>query len=190
MKIIYLHGLASVGLGPKTQALAYAFGDRNVIYPDLPLSPNKTIKLVDDIVKGRDDRFIFVGTSMGGFWANYFAHKYACSRAVLINPLTNPVESFMDRRGTIVKNYVTAEETLFTQEIMDEFSVAENVLLSKFNPKLIDVFLAKDDDVIDYQHTLKALNGARSTTVLGTGGHRFEEPWPKVIKFIRKLVDD
>lgn len=190
MKIIYLHGLASVGAGPKTDALVKTFGERTVIFPDLPLSPYKTIKMVDDILHGRDDRFIFVGTSLGGFWANYFAHKYSCSRAVLINPLTNPVESFMDRRGTIVKNYVTAEETLFTQEILDEFSVSENVLLSKFNPKLIDVFLAKDDDVIDYQHTLNALHGARSTTVLGTGGHRFVEPWPKVVKFIRKLVDD
>lgn len=187
-KILYFHGLGSVGYGDKSRMLVDAFGESNVIYPDLPLSPSRTIKIITDIIMGRNEKIVFVGTSLGGFWANYFAHLTS-QECVLVNPLLDPAQAFFSRIGSTIINYVTGEATEMTSEIVEDFKWAKNVIKIPLNPKLINLFLAKDDNVIPYEGTLKLLSDSKSITITELGGHRYagDEYWGQVVSKIKEI---
>lgn len=44
-------------------------------------------------------RFCFVGSSLGGFFAIYFANRYPDAKAVLMNPAINPWETMYHYYG-------------------------------------------------------------------------------------------
>lgn len=189
VKVIYLHGLGSVGSTPKSDALKAAFGSDNVLTPNLPLDPEATIELVTSLVKQlRGEKVVFVGTSLGGFWANYFAQT-THSECVMVNPLMTPGQTFVPRIGTIVKNYVTGEETEFTTEIVRSFLSAQTEALD-YDPDLVTLFLAEDDPVIDYQTTVDYVGKVVNCTLTKNGGHRYDINWDKVIAAVKKLVDN
>lgn len=97
--IIYLHGFASIGTSPKSDALVAAFGRDCVFSPNLPTDPEQTIAIVSEIV-ARVVNFplIFVGTSLGGFWAHYFAQRFDAA-CIMVNPSMNPAEKVAERVG-------------------------------------------------------------------------------------------
>ena len=74
--IVYLHGFASSGVSDKVTALKERFGDDKVIAPDLPFDPDEVVSLVYDVVRNfmknrkPDEKLVFVGTSLGAFYAN------------------------------------------------------------------------------------------------------------------------
>jgi predicted esterase YcpF (UPF0227 family) len=186
MKIIYFHGLGSTGTSDKSQALKDAFGAENVLTPDYPVDPDKTISQIERLVTPlKREGLVFVGTSLGGFWANYFGQRFQ-SKCVLVNPLLDPGVAFIDGAGTIVKNYVTGEETLMTAEMVKGFRSAE-AEVGSMNPDLVTMFLARDDDVIDYKRTLAQLPEA-DIFVTDDGGHRYEKNWPNVVAFIQMII--
>lgn len=189
MKIVYLHGLGSVGLTPKSEALIEAFGSANVLTPDLPLDPEATIELVNALVKQlRGEKVVYVGTSLGGFWANYFAQTTR-SPCVLVNPLMTPGQTFVSRIGSVAKNHVTGEETEFTTEIVQGFLSAQTEALD-YDPDLVTLFLAEDDLVIDHQTTVDYVGKVVNCTVTKNGGHRYTLNWDLVIDALKKMVDN
>lgn len=186
MKIFYLHGLGSTGTSDKSAALIKAFGTKNVIAPDLPLDPEQTISLVTALVTAdKKEKFIFVGTSLGGFWANYFGQMFQ-SECVIVNPMLIPGDAFVSRIGTIVTNYTTGEKTEITTEIVKSFKSAQTEVMSP-NLDLITMFLAADDDVIDYRTTLEQLPGV-DTYITEDGGHRYETHWDNVVALTQMLA--
>jgi predicted esterase YcpF (UPF0227 family) len=188
-KIVYLHGLASVGAGPKTDALIAAFGAENVTAPDLPLDPIELEDIVDTIVRGNASYpLIFVGTSLGGFWANYFAQKYNAN-CVLINPATVPSQTLGDKVGTDVRNYKTDELITVLPEYISEFKVRERYLANETNGTLINLFVAKNDEVLAVSEMLDNIPFYASRTVKEDGGHRFEKHWNEVVAKVAELVN-
>ena len=187
MKIVYLHGLGSVGASAKSAALIDAFGKENVLAPDLPLDPEATIKLVSDLVylpMKRKEKILFIGTSLGGFWANYFSHMFHME-CLIVNPMLIPGEAFVSRTGTIVKNYDTGEETVMTAEIVRSFLSAQTEVASP-NLDLITMILAQDDDVIDYRTSMEQLPGVR-TLITSDGGHRYMDHWADVVELAKSF---
>ena len=69
--VLYCHGFASSGKGPKSIALIEALGEDNVAAPDLPVTPAAVEELLDGIVAGAIQKsgknVVLVGTSLGGF---------------------------------------------------------------------------------------------------------------------------
>lgn len=186
MKIVYLHGLGSTGISDKSAALDLAFGEKNVLKPNLPLDPEQTIDLVSKLVAAnKKDGFIFVGTSLGGFWANYFGQMFQ-SQCVLVNPCLDPGDAFADRTGTFVTNYVSSEKVEFTPEIIKSFKSAQTEAMT-VNLDLVTMFLAEDDDVIDYRTTLDQMPGV-DTYITEDGGHRYESHWDNVVALVRMLA--
>lgn len=182
MKIVYLHGLGSTGTSEKSAALMSVFGKQNVIAPDLPLDPEQTISLVTNLVTPllkNKEKVIFIGTSLGGFWANYFSNMFQME-CIIVNPMLIPGDAFVNRIGTIVTNYSTGEKTEFTAEIVKSFKSAQNEAMSP-NLDLITMVLAMDDDVIDYRTSLLQLPGCNTIMSL-TGGHRYDSQWDTVVE--------
>jgi predicted esterase YcpF (UPF0227 family) len=195
MTIVYLHGFASSGSSPKVDDLVRQFGQDNVFSPDLPIDPQEVCKIVDKIVVnwlntrsfGSSDRLIFVGTSLGAFYANYFAHYYDCP-AILVNPSIKPNETLRNRLGSN-KNYMSGEEFVVTMAYLDEMDKMRSFIESNYNGSLISLFVAKDDDVIPYELTLDALPHCSAITVTETGGHRFNDHWSLVLSRITELTN-
>lgn len=173
--IVYFHGYASSGVSAKTQALKINFGASEVLTPSLPVNPNLVENIIDNIAKGNQGKLLFIGTSLGGFWANYAAQKYNAS-CVIINPACNPSDSLSKFEAV-------------TDEMLAGYVHRECWLLKNTKPELINLFLAANDEVLNYNQALEHFANARSIIVTPDGGHRYNERWSGVVEFIEGLYD-
>lgn len=188
--ILYLHGFASAGAGPKMDALRETFPDHAVLAPDIPTDPVQAQALLDGVVrKITSYPVIAVGTSLGGFWANYLAQVYDMP-AILVNPSTEPAVTMASRVGKVIKNYRTGADITVTSADVAKFDELTKIMFENYNGTLIDVLVTKDDDVIDFQRSLDNLRFWRSCAVLDTGGHQFLSNWGRVIDLVRQRLGD
>jgi predicted esterase YcpF (UPF0227 family) len=180
--IVYLHGLGSVGDSEKSQAIRARFPDCTVLAPDLsPMCFVEVMKLLHEVPH---DDYVFVGTSLGGFWANVFAHLTS-SPGVLVNPSITPSLSL--RKGWAY-NHITKEPFEITHEMLQEIKGAEEILRRIYNGKLINLFLAEDDDIIPFEQTLYTLKDPKSVLITKDGGHRYAIHWDKVLDKVAELI--
>lgn len=192
--IIYLHGFASSGNSNKATMLRERFGASNVATPDLPFDPKQVYsmvhKIVVDSVKTIDtfsSPIVFIGTSLGAFYANYFSHLYDC-HAILVNPSVTPSETLKNRLGPN-KNYATGEEFFVSLAHLTELEEMKKYIKDNYIGGLINLFLAKDDDVIPYEAALEAFKFPKSVYVSENGGHRFDMHWNKVLDKAEELLN-
>ncbi len=182
--IIYLHGFRSNGTGSKVDALRAEFGPGAVIAPDLPNDPHEVRRLIDSIMRTiKTHPVIFVGTSLGGFYANYFAQRHDCE-CFLINPATNPSEVLKNEVGSII-NHKTGETSEWKTEYNERLKHMEIVGKHITEAKLINLFLARDDKVIPYETTLLDIPHTAYTSISDTGGHRYTDHFDHVISRIK-----
>lgn len=173
MTIIYLHGFGSKGVSHKSNELRKIFGEQNVYSPDLPIEPNKVIKMINTFVYGITSfPLIFVGTSLGGFWANYFSEIWD-SPCIVVNPAVNPSETLkkFSVPPSILEQYKEIEEQVQYQ-----------------NGSNVNLFLAKNDDVLDYTQTIQKFPHTSFTKLTDNGGHRYEENWPLIIARVKEIL--
>jgi len=190
--IIHLHGFASVGTGVKYDALVAEFGEDNVISPNLPLNPDDVEPMLDSIVRECAKRekstpIVFVGTSLGGFWANYMSQKWDCP-CVLVNPSMFPSHTMFFVSGMTMCNFATGLPFTVPIDIVPSFMKREKFLEDNTNGELINLFVARDDNILDYKVTLRQTPQTASTQIFEDGGHRFEKHWPSVLEKIKELV--
>lgn len=186
--IFYLHGFGSVGNSAKSQAIRSAFPKDTVISPDLPVNPNEIIKIVTKLVKESISRpVVFIGTSLGGFWANFFAQRFDAP-CVLINPATNPAVTLAVGVGKVAVNYKTKAEFTITSDDIEQYATCKTETDARTNGNLINLFLAEDDDVIDYKQTLDSIPYFKSRVITKTGGHRYDNEWPVVIGKLSEML--
>jgi predicted esterase YcpF (UPF0227 family) len=187
MKIIYLHGFGSSGDSEKSRALKAAYGEQSVISPDLPMDPDSVIAMIATIVNANVDYpLIFVGTSLGGFYANFFAQRHDAP-CVLVNPSTKPSVTMRARLGQNI-NYTTGATFQVTAHDLALFAAMEYATEEAQNGALISLFLAEDDDVLDPTVALKAFPYTKTKIITKDGGHRYEKHWATVVDYIKTLV--
>lgn len=190
--IIYLHGFASSGQSDKVTALKERFGEENVFAPDLPSDPKAVETLIfntlheEFISKGRDmSTVVFVGTSLGAFYASYFATFYDAP-AVIVNPSVRPHETLSSKVGRNI-NYATKEEFWLSLVDLEAFKKMREYVSENYDAKLVNLFVAKDDEVVPCEEVLDWYKNTASTTVTETGGHRYTEHWNLVMDKIAEL---
>jgi len=187
MFVIYLHGFAGIGMGDKSQAFVNAFGKEHVSSPDLPVNPIEVEKIINNIVRKNEDYpLIFVGTSLGGFWANYFSQKWD-TLCVIVNPATRPSKSLKKYLGKTISKY-TKKEIIVTEEDLLEYAKIEKYLSENTNENNISMFIANDDSIISPEETLKNLPNTSYVELKNDGGHRFEKYWNEVTARIQELL--
>lgn len=180
--IVYLHGFASVGDSEKSQAIRKRFPDCKVIAPDLsPMCMEEVFKI---LYADPHDDYVFVGTSLGGFWANLMAHL-TNSKAVIVNPSITPSRS-LPREP--VFNHVTKKLVKVTEDDFAQIVGAESLLARLYDGKHIHLFVAKDDDVIPFEQTVRTLKDPASLTITEDGGHRYAMHWDKVLDKVAELI--
>ena len=179
MAIIYLHGFASVGKNsPKAKKIQEMFPNEQVYAPDLSHEPIKAVETIKNVVNQsfRDghDKVLIIGTSLGGFYGWWTSAKYDIP-AVLINPVYDP-NAIMTKFLGKNKNFKTGEEFDWHEKYIDELDEMWQFAREHADRSLLKVILAKDDDVIPYEKSIKAFTHDHTDIhVFDDGGHRFDD---------------
>ena len=183
--IIYLHGFISAPASKKARALeAYMqtrnFGDRFVC-PALPDSPEAAVHAVEATYARHAARGpTFVGSSLGGFYATWFAEKYD-RRAVLINPAIRPDVGLAAYLGP-QRNLYTGEAFELTRAHLAGWRA---LVVDRVDPERYLLLLETGDEVLDWREAARKYEGAR--TVIRDGGDHtmqsFPEHLPRILAF-------
>ncbi len=206
--VIYLHGWNSSGLSAKATWLREHLPDITVLSPTYAAHKGTVAPaaLRQFIAQARtahpgDPRLLLIGSSLGGFWAQYLAPQFGAG-LVLINPALRPDESLLrycgprrneahrSRRpasgGTGTSRYVAGEKHELTPE--DLRSLAR-YRLERCNPRVPTlVLLDAADEVIDYRIAEDFYRGCGTTVIYPDGSHRFDH-LPEALAEIRRLYD-
>ena len=165
--IIYIHGFRSHGRGAKAVALRYFCEKENIgfIAPSLSSIPDLAIQTLEELIEAflKTEKVSLVGSSLGGYYAMYLAHKYHL-RCVLINPAITPDVTLERGLGfpPNVYDQSTFEWNRAHLEMLKKYEVpeycGENALL----------LVQTGDEVLDYTEAVKKMRGA--TMIVEEGG--------------------
>jgi len=167
--IIYIHGFASSGKGTKAKAFReyYATKDEGFIAPSLSYIPELAISTLEELILSYDEEVKLIGSSLGGYFAIYLAHKYKL-KVILINPSIYPYKTLVANMGEMTHYHDGSHFSWLPQhfEMLQKYEVDtlhDNVML----------LLQKGDETLDYQEAVDKLPNA--TMVIEEGGnHGFE----------------
>jgi predicted esterase YcpF (UPF0227 family) len=159
ISVIYFHGYGSSPQSDKALALAQRFCE--VLTLEIPTTHDEAEAALEkylDVYCQGANTLVFVGTSLGGYWASIMADRYGVP-ALLINPSCNPAATLAGRNDPLL----TAEEVAKFKSLVGPDR----------SPKV--VLLAKDDAVLDYRVAEQRFKGSAEVKLFETGGHRFNE---------------
>ncbi|MGH8729796.1 MAG: YqiA/YcfP family alpha/beta fold hydrolase, partial [Burkholderiales bacterium] len=151
-----------------------------LVVPELPPDPTETIAIIDNAVAG-EHKFVFIGSSLGGYYATYIAERYRL-KAALINPAVRPYQLLKNFLGP-QKNLYTGEEFVVTENHLETLRQIDVARIS--DPARYLVLLASGDEVLDHREALAKYRGAKQIVIDG-GDHSlqsFEEYIPRIVEF-------
>lgn len=184
--ILYLHGFRSSPKSQKAQLFTYHMlgmkAENNYFCPQLPSSPNETIKLVTDLLLPfSPEQITLVGSSLGGYYATWLAEKLGC-RAVLLNPMVSiptNMEPFIGANTA----FHSDEPFEFKPEYVDELRALAIVRITK--PERYFLFAATGDELLDWREMQAHYPGAHQHIIQGSdhGLTDFEQYMDEVMTF-------
>jgi len=160
-RIILLHGFNS-GPGQKAEEInAYLKeyhldADYELIAPQLSHEPKEAIDEINRLIEEHQTGSIFVvGTSLGGFYTNYFRAKFRDERVVAnaINPSWRPIQTLLPAKDTVQENFKTGEKWIFTSEYMDQLEEFEYFVLTNlknYKGNRYAIHLATEDELLNF----------------------------------------
>lgn len=173
--ILYLHGFRSSPLSYKSQLMArhmHALGlAAQFKCPHLPASPKQAIELAGELIKGVPaDELCVIGSSLGGFYANWIAEQTAC-RAVLLNPAVKPPRD-LEKYVGVTTQYHSGEPFEFKREYIAELRALEIPRITL--PERYFLIAATGDEVLDWREMTGHYQGARQLIIEG-GDHALSD---------------
>ena len=187
---VYLHGFRSSPRSSKAAMTGEAIKaltteDHAVQWycPQLVASPKDSMDTVlKHIENTAYDRLVVIGSSLGGYYANYLAEKYGC-KAVALNPAVRAPKELASHVGMLT-SYDADEPYDFRPEYIDELKALQVQSIS--NPSRYFLMAAKGDELLDWQEMVDFYRGAEQLVLEG-GDHGITDyptHLPKVLKFI------
>lgn len=174
---------ASDGNSQKVAALKAAFPDREILAPAFSHRTHETaaklLQVIEDFLARHRGDVIVVGTSMGGFWANWAAARKGL-KAVIINPAITPSKTLTKSIGRVI------DGKAWTQSDCDAYQGIESSVELKDREPYV-VLLARNDDVIPYEPTVRMFEGKVPIVEYADGGHRFDK-YDEICRHVR-LID-
>jgi predicted esterase YcpF (UPF0227 family) len=175
--ILYLHGLNSSGASLKAAQLRAALEPIEVLSPSYPAHrPRPAVQALTAFLQRRlhehprAEPWLWVGSSMGGFYGRYLAQRFAVRHLVLINPALRPWELLAAYRG---ETFTTASgERYLVDTALIEATRLYAVDDSAPEPPTT-LFLDQGDEVIDWR-IAEAIYRRRARVLSFPGGdHAF-----------------
>ncbi len=170
--ILYIHGFGSSGEGAKPTLFKNLTCNHKVFAPSLSYVPDLAIQTLSECIElcsDNDAPLHLIGSSLGGYYAHYLAHKYAL-KAVLINPALYPYKGLSRYRGMAKNHYDNSH--FECNDIHFEMLRKYDIPATAENDNIL-LLSQKGDEVLDYREAVAKLGGA--TMIVKEGGnHAFE----------------
>lgn len=183
--ILYLHGFGSADKPNRLSALAELLPDYDFYSPSYnphdTTGTQVTIGYQIDTLMREYKNVVLVGTSLGGFWADYFGRKHNL-HAVLLNPAVNPGELLKPTVGTNT-NYVTNKEFDVTNDHLADLHTA-NTDRGNNNGGKRSVMVNLDDVIALPQHAEAEYSANSKYQTFPKGGHMWSN-WEAVADAVR-----
>ena len=187
--LVYLHGYNSSAQSHKARLTSEWFAEHHprltVNVPQLPDLPRDIERSVDGLLGALDtsgQEFGLIGSSLGGFYANFFAEKYCC-KAVLVNPAVYPHKLLGSMLGPH-RNEYTGKRFTVDADVIEQ--LRQSVVETMANPFSRLVLVQKGDEVLDYRDAEHFFAASRLRIESG-GDHSFTsyEQWlPEIASFL------
>jgi len=167
--ILYLHGFRSSPLSFKARLLgermtALGMADQ-YLCPQLPASPKAAMELARNLIKDvSSDELCLVGSSLGGYYANWLAEQTGC-RAVLLNPAVKPPRD-LEKYVGVTTAYHSDEVFEFKVEYIDELRALSVEKIT--HPERYFLIAATGDEVLDYSEMTQHYAGAKQHVIAGS----------------------
>jgi predicted esterase YcpF (UPF0227 family) len=188
--LVYLHGFRSSPRSSKAvltgEAVRSLSTENNPIEwycPQLLASPKASIDMVTThIDHSKADSIVLMGSSLGGFYTNYLAEKYA-AKAVVLNPAVRAARELAPHVGMMTA-YDSDEPFDFRPEYIDELKALQVEKVT--NPSRYFLMAAKGDELLDWQEMVSFYPGATHLVLEGSdhGIADYADHLPKVLDFI------
>jgi predicted esterase YcpF (UPF0227 family) len=181
--IVYLHGFNSSPQSHKAQVMRRFMAEQGLekefACPALPPLAGDAIQAAEKFIRKNT---CFVGSSLGGFYATYFAEKHSL-KAVLINPAIDPHIGLRAYLGPQT-NLHTGEPYELTEAHLREW---EKLYVRRVTPRRYLLIVETGDEVLDYRKALERYAGAAQLVIRG-GDHSlqsFPQHLPRILEFSR-----
>ena len=179
--ILYFHGFASSSDSNKAKIISSYISkissNTKIIIPDLNNNFQKAISQIELLIKNNDKPISFIGSSLGGYFAAYFADIYN-AKAILVNPAIPPLRGFDDYLGEN-KNYSTGKKfNIKKEDIKFLRGLSKKEYINKENTLIL---MESGDEVLPYKETSEYFKGCYIDIVFG-GSHSYESMQTKLKK--------
>lgn len=188
--ILVFHGFASAMPNRAYKRIFKAFRDDfsivgfNYNYFDVEANTDAFGQAWSELFEGKN--IIAAGTSLGGFWANYFTGKFGIDKLLIINPVVDPVNQL---RQFVGSHYIEKrqEELVVTAEDLENYRDL-TIPTSEDTRRL--VILTRDDETLDYNLALDKYsdNELNKVVVFDNGGHTLDLDEPRFMSIIKKFI--
>ena len=185
--ILYFHGFKSSSDSGKAQEFKNFIKNHTsqtkIVIPDLDDDFKKANKQIKNLINENEKKIFFMGSSLGGYYALYFAELYK-TKSVLINPAIPPLKDFEIHLGKN-ENYATGNKFIISK---DDISY----IRSLHHKRILDptnhlILLESGDEILDYIKTVSYFKESPMDIFYG-GNHSYTSIKEKFIK-IKHFLD-
>lgn len=190
--VVYLHGFRSSPRSSKATMTGNAVKELTNsewqfewYCPQLLASPKASMDMVVKHIETTNaHKLVVMGSSLGGFYANYLAELYQC-KAIVLNPAVRAARELAPHIGMMTW-YDSNESLDFRPEFIDELLALQIEKISK--PDQYFLLAAKGDELLDWREMVDFYSGSSQLVLEGSdhGISGYAEHLPAVIGFITK----
>lgn len=190
--LVYLHGFRSsprsskaVKTGLAAKALSSKENTIEWYCPQLHASPKQSMDMVTNYIdQSGADKIVIIGSSLGGFYTNYLAEKYAC-KAIVLNPAVRAARELAPHVGMLT-SYDNDEPFDFRSEYIDELKALQVEKIT--SPDRYFLIAAKGDELLDWREMVEFYGGSHQLVLEGSdhGIADYDNHLPKVMEFVLK----
>lgn len=189
--IYFIPGFGSNARSTKAQILQQHFENHNLVILDygVDYAFEPVLATFKKIIAENGHPDLFIGASLGGFWASYLATIYS-SKAIIINPSIEPsisLKKYLPGTGDMVADFNGFKVRELTEKGIAQYKNEEYRQSANKYGKI--VFLAKDDAIIPYQNALDYYKNNSEVILLETGGHSGNEHMDKYLDAASRLLN-
>jgi len=170
--IVYIHGYGSSPASDTAQQIKKSFPTEKFVCPHIDHSsdPDKIKAQMDKLAKTLDSHndVVIVGSSAGGFWADYLGSVYRF-KTVLVNPSLRPATNY--KKYNLPDEYYTKYQQL------------QDWLKTHSRHHMI-AFAGDKDEVVPTEHVKSHY---KKPIMLKGEGHRLKNMTP-VIKMVQSMI--
>lgn len=186
--LLYLHGFRSSPQSLKAQQMAAHVAARHPGVhwwcPQLPPSPREAAQLLlDGTADWPRATTAVMGSSLGGFYASWFAQQRRCA-SVLLNPAVFPARDLEKYIGAQTAWHDPEQQFFFRPEYIAELQALDTRALPAAGPEL--AFIAKGDEVLDWREMVARYPAAQ--IALLEGGEHALSDFPAHIERISRFL--